>query len=183
MCLEYLGNSMKKLRRLAMKQCGRYLQNGNLNEQDFMSTANMVFWETVRKYDENKGNTYQQYLASCLHRRFIDVFDNIQKKSNVRVSTKTVPIDASENEDGIGLDEILHDDRLTEDCINPFDLSDGVFNYVSSFCGIYRDIIELILRGYTEDQIMEILHLTRRQYGDCMAKLRSSKHTLLIRNA
>lgn len=177
---DYLGNGMKKLRKLAWGVCGTYLQNGNVNENEFMSMANWTFWKAIKRYDPSRNDNFEAYLVICLKKKFSTVFGHIKKRANVTVSTQTTPIESATQED-LGIEETkLVSDDLTEDCINRYALSDGAFNYVNSFCGIYRAVLELIMDGYTEDQIMEILHLTRRQYGDCMAKLRSSKHTLLM---
>lgn len=178
---EYLGDNGKKLRRIALSQCGRFLQNGNINEADYMSVANETLWKAVEAYDGTKNDNFQAFLSMCLHNRLINEFNRIQSISQITVSTKTTPIETSDDGE-IGLAEILTDNKRTEDCINPYGLSDQMFDYVSSFYGMYREIIDMFIEGCTEDEIIEILHLTRRQFADCMNKLRSHKHIALIGN-
>lgn len=176
---EYLDNNMQKLRKVAWSQCGRFLQNGTVNQDDYMSVANMTFWRAVETYNEERNDSFQAFLTVCLHNKINSEFLRIQNCAAVSVSTQTVPIESSTQEE-IGLDEILPADDLTENCIDEYNLRDDVYDYVHSFFGLYRNILDLIMEGYTEDEIQAKLNLSRRQYADCMTKLRSRKHTALV---
>ena len=176
---EYLGDGMKKLKQIVLPLIRRYCSDANLHWDDFLSACNYGFRGIVESYDETKCDNFYAWAVDCFKRKIKSELTKINNNAVVAASTQTVPLDA-ETDESVNIRETIGTNDRVDHVLDRYELSEPVYEYVKSFHGIQRKIIELIMEGFSIDEIRVALRMSRRELSDAMDAIRSTKHTQFL---
>lgn len=176
---EYLGDGMKKLKQIVLPLIRRYCSDANLHWDDFLSACNYGFRGIVESYDETKCDNFYAWAVDCFKRKIKTELTKINNSAAVTASTQTVPLDA-ETDESVNIRETVGVNDSVDHVLDRYELSEPVYEYVKSFQGIQRKIVELIMEGFSIDEIRVALNLSRRELNDAMDVIRSVKHTQIL---
>lgn len=177
---KYSRNNMSKLKSVTKMILDKFGGIYDLHNDDFYSIANQTLWQATENYDETKNDNFEAYLIICLRKRFMSFLTKINKTAAVSTGRAALCIDFK-NEDGSSIGEIIPSSVDVErSALDKYGLSENVLNYVNSFYGNSRKVIDLYLDGYSNEEIIRKLNLNRREFNDIQTKLRSYKHAHLL---
>lgn len=177
---EYTADDMKKLKRIVLSQIRKFCGDSNLHWDDYFSIANMTLWRVIECYDETKCNNFYAFLVDCINRKIKTELTKINNNACVSTSTKTVSFDFV-NDDGVALAETIDSKKGIGDAIDRYHLSEFALEYIKQFDGQARTVVEMIMEGYSNDEIQKLLNLSRREFDDIMTKLKSYKNSAILR--
>ena len=177
---EYTADDMRKLKQITLSQVTKYCGDANLHWDDYFSIANMTLWRVIETYDETKCNNFYAFLVDCLRRKFKTELTKINNGASVSTSTKTVSFD-NVSDDGLVLAETIDSNERIEDRLDRRKLSENALTYVKQFNGNSRYVIEMIMDGYSNDEIQKALNLSRREFDDIMIGLRTYKNSSVLK--
>lgn len=182
---EYCGNNMRKLRKI----CDKILKARNIPKEhweSFYDRAVDIFLESINSYDDSKECKFNTYFYGNLRRRTGTWFrDNFRSKRcnlerdfigniikdekgnptiipNVSIHMKVDP-----EEDCI-LEEIISSNyNLEREIMNKlYPTTDRVELYKSKLSYSQQLVVDLMCAGYTENEILSELHISREEYKD-----------------
>lgn len=195
---EYCSNEMGKLKRICnpiiLRKC-----IPQMHWDDLYSVAMNTLLDSVKRYDDSKECPFEAFLAGNIKRTFYDWTRdsrrgkrcNLQRdtdgkifrdeKNNVIV-IHDVSIDSS-NDNGIDLIEKLDsgyqiDEQLSDDTW--FSDNVKIKQYIDRLSRIQREIVSLLSNGYVQDEISEILHISKSEYADCMVGIRAYENVKIL---
>jgi len=195
----YYKNEAKKLHKMVDKILYR-LKFRDIEKTDFYSLADEIFViEVLENYDENKN--FDRFLYSCLYKKFCsEMTKRRREKRCVKIKVKV--IDANGNESieikiipDICIDAPLNDiDNLTFGDIIPdkFDVhkeafegkedgySEKVIAYLRRLSPLQKEVLRLVIAGYTKSEIKAELHITDKQYENCQAAIHSYRNVSVL---
>lgn len=177
---EYTADDMHKLKSITLSQIRKFCGDANLHWDDYFSIANMTLWKVIESYDEEKCDNFYAFLVDCLRRKIKTELTRINNNATVTTSTKTVSFDAV-NADGVVLAETIDSKKTIGDELDHRKLSENAWSYVNQFDGNARKVVEMIMDGFSNDEIQKLLNLSRREFDDLMMKLRSYKNSAILR--
>lgn len=188
---EYCADNMKKLKNVCYLKVKRACGDSNMDEDDLYSIAMDVLVKSVRIYDRSQGNLETLLLNNIQNKINTYIRDTKyrSKRSNVQKDEKGNPVyipnaslDASA-EDGIDLCEKVASDFNIEDELPEeagFSSNDKVEKFLDKLGKVQRNILELLMQGYSSSEVKERLKITDREYSSAMAEIRKSKHLSLF---
>lgn len=191
---EYFADDMKKLRKICDPLI---LKKGTpeIYHEDLYGVASDVLIESLVSFDPNKNCTFNTFFVGNIKRAFYDwIRDstrlcrcNIQtdaegrivrdKDGNV-VIIPSIPLDAPA-EDGTDMKEKIASDFNIESCLSEeigFSSDDRVTLFLKKMGKTQREILKLLMEGYSSLEVKEQLKITDREYNSEMAEIRKSKY-------
>lgn len=182
--VKYYSDNALKLRRLVKGILSNLMVTGlsDKDMHDFYSLANEVFAEVIKKYDSSKP--FEAYLYSCLSNRIkTEVTKRCSKKR--RADRISVSIDAPVSDNSsITLGETIRDsfdmekEALSEEKEDTY--SYKMLLYLDRLSDTQRDILLLSADGYMPEEIIKELNISRKQYRDCFAVIRSYRNISIL---
>lgn len=182
---DYIGNDMKKIRKI----CKKIISKTNVPDgylEEYYDKAVDVLMESMNTYDESRNCKFSTYFYGNLVRRTGTwIRDRMRfKRCNLETDSKgkikrdeygnpiVIP-DMSINMQ-IDLDEdytlgnsIASDFNLEGEIINRLHpTTDKIEMYKSNLSYKQQKAVDLICDGYTQDEIIEELNITEREYKD-----------------
>ncbi len=158
---------------------------------DFYSTGALVVWDCEKK-TENRPigeGQFRGFLSSCLRKKIKSrlTYMNREKrvfKDNDGNPVYDVSIDALI---GDGEREKLGDlisDRFYPDqpcsCDGEEIYSDKMLRYLARLSVQQKQVLQLLVAGFFPDEIMEKLHMEKRQYAECRAAIRAYRNVSIL---
>lgn len=180
--LEYTADDMRKLKNITLNQIKRYCGDANLHWDDYFSIANMTLWRVIESYDETKCDNFYAFLVDCIRRKIKTELTKINNNASVSTSTKTVSFDHVTDE-GVALAEVIDSKKTISEELDCRKLSENAWSYVNQFDGNARKVVEMIMDGYSNEEIQDLLTLSRRDFDDIMIKLRTYKNSAVLKRA
>lgn len=176
----YYANNARKLRKMVDKIL--FKLKFDVDNEDFYSLANEIFVDVLSRYDKTKD--FDGFLYSCLINKFKTEMTrrNRQKRQADKMSISwETPLD-EENDLTIG--DFITDTRKSEhyDIDKTFFEDDGekyserMLLYISKLSKLQREVVKLIISGYTKEEIKKILHISSKEYIDCIMSIGSYKN-------
>lgn len=182
---DYIGNDMKKIRKI----CKKIISKTNVPDvylEEYYDKAVDVLMESMNTYDESRNCKFSTYFYGNLVRRTGTwIRDRMRfKRCNLETDSKGK---IKRDEDGnpivipdmsinmqIDLDEdytlensIASDFNLEGEIINRLHpTTDKIEMYKSNLSYKQQKVVDLICDGYTQDEIIEELNITEREYKD-----------------
>ena len=182
---DYIGNDMKKIRKI----CKKIISKTNVPDgylEEYYDKAVDVLMESMNTYDESRNCKFSTYFYGNLVRRTGTwIRDRMRfKRCNLETDSKGK---IKRDEDGnpivipdmsinmqIDLDEdytlensIASDFNLEGEIINNIcPTTDKIEMYKSNLSYKQQKAVDLICDGYTQDEIIEELNITEREYKD-----------------
>ena len=158
----------------------------DVDNEDFYSLANEIFVDVIKRYD--KSQDFDGFLYSCLMNKFKTEMTrrNRQKRQadKMAISWET-PLD---NESGLTVGDKIKDTKKAEhyDIDKTFFEDDGekysekMLLYISRLSNIQKEVVKLIISGYSVEEIKQILHITQKQYVDCYNAIHSYRNISIL---
>ena len=191
----YCGNNNKELEKVVnhmlMKHFGWLPQK---DYDDFYSIASQVLWNCEMKYQENQNDNFEAYFKFCLLNKIKQrvTYSNRNKRINMGVDESgnkmiihDYSLESTPNESfgTYTLEEILPSYLSTDSMIfesGKYKYGVKYTKYLDSLSKLQRDVLELLVDGYSSKEIKEILNITNKQYKDCRDGITSYSKTQLL---
>lgn len=182
---EYCGNNMRKLRKI----CDKILKARNIPKEhweSFYDRAVDIFLESINSYNDSKECKFNTYFYGNLRRRTGTWFrDNFRfKRCNLErdfsgniikdekgnptiIPNVSIYMKVDPEEDCI-LEEIISSNyNLEREIMNKlYPTTDRVELYKSKLSYSQQLVVDLMCAGYTENEILSELHISREEYKD-----------------
>lgn len=182
---EYCGNNMRKLRKI----CNKILKARNIPKEhweSFYDRAVDIFLESINSYNDSKECKFNTYFYGNLRRRTGTWFrDNFRfKRCNLErdfsgniikdekgnptiIPNVSIHMKVDPEEDCI-LEEIISSNyNLEREIMNKlYPTTDRVELYKSKLSYSQQLVVDLMCAGYTENEILSELHISREEYKD-----------------
>ncbi len=195
----YYENEARKLHKM-VDGILQKLRFQDIEKTDFYSLANEIFvTEVLKDYDENQN--FDGFLYSCLYKKFCSEMTKMRRnKRCTKIYIKV--IDENGNEitkvkiiPDISIDAPLNDNEectLRDIIADKFDVykeafeekednySTKVITYLNRLSALQKEVLRLVMAGYTKCEIKEELHITDRQYEDCQTAIHSYRNVSVL---
>lgn len=182
---EYCGDNMRKLRKI----CDKILKARNIPKEhweSFYDRAVDIFLESINSYNDSKECKFNTYFYGNLRRRTGTWFrDNFRfKRCNLErdfsgniikdekgnptiIPNVSIHMKVDPEEDCI-LEEIISSNyNLEREIMNKlYPTTDRVELYKSKLSYSQQLVVDLMCAGYTENEILSELHISREEYKD-----------------
>lgn len=165
---------------------------------DLYSVASDTLLESLETYDENKGSQFRTYLTGNINRAFYDwtrdrrrskrcnlLMENgkiVKDKDDNPIVIPDIPIDAP-TEDGINLSEkIASSFDIEAELDGEIGISSGskMEKYLNRLSKKQRKIAVYLSDGYKPSEIREVLHITEKEYADCIKGMQSYEYIKIL---
>ena len=183
---EYYEDNAKKLR----GKVDRILKNfGGLSDKDyddFYSLANEVFVDVMKRYDGVQAFDGLLYVSLENKIKTEITRRNRQKRQSDRNSISWETPMNDENDITIG--DFITDTKKAEhyDIDKTFFEDDGekysekMLLYITKLSKLQKEVVKLIVSGYTKEEIKQKLHITNKEYKDCIESMSSYKNISIL---
>lgn len=176
----YYANNAKELHRMVDRILAKFGGLFDKDKDDFYSLANEVFTDALERYDGVQS--FDGFLYVCLSNKIKSEMsrrNTIKRKADRLAVSLDTPVG---DEDGRTLDEWIADS---------FDLEKEIFGEISSLTAkleIYMEslsrrqkrLLQLLSYCYKTVEIQKMLHLTRKEYADELAVIRSYENIKIL---
>lgn len=188
---EYCNDNMRKLKKVCYKRIRDICGDSNMDEDDLFSIAMDVLIKSVKRYDKSQGsldkflynNIYKKSDTYIRDTKYIPKRSNVKKDKDGKVThIPNTPLDAP-TDDGIDLAEKVASSFTIEDNLSEefgFSSDDRVELFLEKLGKTQREILKLLMEGYSSLEVKEKLKITDREYSSAMAEVRKSKHLSLF---
>lgn len=196
---EYFCDDMKKLRKINDPLI-REKKVPKMYYEDLYAVASDTFIESLSCFKVGRGCSFKTFLVGNIERTFYDWTRdstrlcrcNLQTDRNGKIvkddNGKVVIIPNisldSPSEEGIDLCEKVSSGFNTEDELLEkidFCFSDKIEEYLKKLSKLQRKIVIYLSEGYKPTEIKQILHITDKDYKDCMKAIQSYEYTKILR--
>ena len=175
----YYENNAKKLRTMIDQILFRL--KFNVDNEDFYSLGNEIFLDVIKRYD--KTQSFDGFLYSCLERKFKSEMTkrNRQKRlADKNTISIDVPIGEQEN---ITLTDIIADKKTIEMIF--FEEKEETYSsemkqYLAKLSVLQREVLRLISIGFEPREILDELHINKKQYEDCYNAIHSYRNISVL---
>lgn len=177
----YYANNAKKLHIVVDKLLLKFGGLSGKDTDDFYSLANEVFADVLNRYDNSQS--FDGFLYICLSNKIKSEMTkrNREKRKADRMSISIdTPIGDEENST---LKDIIPDNVDIEKEIfeeKEEGYSKKMMLYLNRLSSLQKEVLKLIIAGYSATEISNILHITDKQYADCQAAIRSYRNVSLL---
>lgn len=177
---EYYKNGGMKIKNLVDNILFK-LRFVDVDPNDFYSLANEIFTDVLRRYDGKRN--FDGFLYSCLLNKFKTEMTRRNRykrqadKFSISIDT---PIGDKEN-NTIGdtiADKFTIEREIFEEKEEGY--SRKMIAYLSRLSSIQKEVLMLIIAGYTPNEIKEELHITDKQYDDCQSAIHSYRNVSIL---
>ena len=177
----YYSNNAQKLHTMVDKILFK-LKFHDVDNEDFYSLANEIFVDVLKRYDRKQD--FNGFLYSCLMNKFKTEMTrrNRQKRQADKMSISwETPVD-EESDMTIGnvitdTKEAYHyniDKTFFDDDGEKY--TEKMLRYIDKLSILQREVVKLIISGYTMEEIKQSLHINDKQYRNSMIGIRSYRN-------
>lgn len=194
-------NNAKELQRICNKEMIKFGGISNMDYDDFYSRVGYDISLAKDNFDSTKGKSFKDYIYGVIklsiwkemrHRnrekRQIsievedkDVNGEIKKHkeyvSNISIDT---PIGDKEN---YTISDMLFDEYTVENEIfdeNEESYSNKMNQYLNRLSILQKEVLKLISIGFVPSEIINELHINKKQYDDCYAAIHSYRNISIL---
>lgn len=205
---EYFDNNMKKLKKI----CDPLIFHKKVPEtyhEDLYGVASDVLIESLIGFDPNKKCSFKTFFTGNIKRAFYDwTRDNTRLcRCNIQTDAEgkivrdeegnvviipNIPLDAP-TKDGTDIKEKVASDFNIENNLSEeigFSLENNIQNYspamqeyLQNLSRVQLKVLELMNQGYNQEEIQDILHITKELYKDSITAITSKKATRKIKKS
>lgn len=201
---EYSSNEMRKLKQI----CDPIIFRKGVPQMDWddlYAVASDTLMESLESYDESKGSQFRTYLVGNINRAFYDWTrdrrrfkrcnlteerdenGNLVKDKNGKqkyVVIADISIDApigDENETSLA-DMLPSSFNLEAELAEEIGISSGskMDKYLNKLSKKQRRVAVYLSEGYKSPEIREILHITEKEYADCIKGMQSYEYIKIL---
>lgn len=178
---EYCGNEMSKLKQFCYPKICKIGGISQMDYDDLYSIALEVLRDSAERYDGSQDCKFSTFLSNNLQNKF-DTYvrdrNRVKRKCPGKMEYFDVP-----TEDGVDLTEKIRSDFCIEDNLSEeigFSSDDRVELFLEKLGKTQREILKLLMEGYSSLEVKEKLKITDVEYSSVMAEVRKSKHLSLF---
>ena len=178
--ISYYENDAEKLHKMIDKIL--FKLRFNVDNQDFYSLGNEIFVDVISRYDSSKD--FDGFLYSCLTNKFKTEMtrrNREKRKCDRNAVSLNSPIG---EEDDITLEDTISDkNSLIENIFfnkSENGYSEKMIQYLSKLSILQREVLQLISIGFSPKDIINELHINRKQYEDCYKAIHSYRNTSIL---
>lgn len=190
---DYCSKDMKKLKRISYVIFKRFGGISEKDHDDFYSIASAELWKAIKRYDESKNVSFEEYLELILKNKFKT--EMTRRNRNKRCVTEkdengetiyvpTLSIDAPIGEkDSLPHSETIPSGfKIENELSEEIGLSFGekVENFLEELPLKVQKIARLISQGYEKVDIVNILHIEEKQYLDALKTMRQTEYISIL---
>lgn len=193
----YHDNNMETLRKI----CDPIIFRKGVPQMDWdelYGVASDTLLESLVTYDELKGSQFKTYLVGNIKRAFYDWTRDRHraKRCNLLMEDGKIVKDENGNavvipnisidtptEDGIDLSEkIASPFSIESELLEELDISSGskMDKYLERLSKKQRQVVMYLSDGYNPSEIRETLHMTEKEYTDCMMTIRAYRNIKIL---
>lgn len=179
--ITYYADNAKKLHKMVDKILLKFGGLSSKDIDDFYSLANEVFVDVMKRYDNSQS--FDGFLYSCLANKIKTEITrrNREKRKADRMSISIdTPIGEDEN---TTIGDMIADEFSIEKEIFEVDeegYSRRMLLYLSRLSNIQKEVLRLNISGYLPEEIREELHISKKEYADCYAAIRSYRNVSVL---
>lgn len=175
----YYANNAEKLHNLVDRIL--FKLRFNVDNQDFYSLANEIFVDVLKRYD--KQQSFDGFLYSCLLNKFKTEMTR-RNRIKRQADMMSIPIDTPIKEnDRLTIGDILVAENTVEEEIfedNQNYYSCQMNQYLNRLSLLQKEVLHLISIGFSPNEIIEELHINKKQYEDCYAAIHSYRNIAIL---
>lgn len=200
----YHENNMARLK----KMCNPIIFRKGISLMDYdelYDIASDTLLESLGTYDESKGSRFDTYLNGNINRAFYDWtrdqrrfkrcnlseerdrYGNLVKDKNGKqkyVVIADISIDAPIGDDSESTlaDMLPSDFDLEAELVEEIGISSGskLDKYLENLSKKQRKIAVYLSEGYKPSEIREVLHITEKEYADCIKGMQSYEYIKIL---
>lgn len=178
---EYYENNARKLHGVVDKILYKFGGIYHKDYDDFYSIANEVFCEVIKRYDSSQS--FEGFLYTSLSNKIKSeiTFRNREKRKIDRLSISIyTPIG---DDDSVTIADTIEDNfdieqEVLGECEDLY--SKEMIMYLNKLSNTEREVLRLMTAGYTQKEIREALHITQKDYSNCIDAIRSYRNTSIL---
>lgn len=176
---KYYENNAKELHNLT-DQILFKLHFFDVNNDDFYSLANEIFVDALRRFKPEKQN-FDKFLYFQLFNKFKTEMTRRNRQKR-KVDKNAISIDACTEDEQLYIKNIISDNKTIEDIVfqEEEQYSDKMLNYLNKLSQTQKNVLKLISLKYQKNEIIEILHISQKDYEDCCNAIRSYKNIQVL---
>ena len=179
----YCNNGMKRLKQITRTVLRHFKEPlAYADYDDFYSLANMILWQAYNKYDTDMGITFDLFLRCCLKKRFSTEIRDRHRQKRV-INQLTYPLE-DDSEDELSLAERIPADfdmlREIEERQRSYQYEDKTKIYISRLSMEQVNILNLLIDGYDQSEIVKKLNMPDRRYRENMQIMRSYENIKVL---
>lgn len=161
---------------------------------DFYSLAAMVCWKSEEQYNPDKGVPFEAFFRNRLKNKIKTMITArnrdkrtmkiIDEDTGNKIPVPDIRLDAPISKDGeytIGditpsmsdLETVIFEEKRVE-------YSEKMMKYLDRLSNIQREVLRLNVAGYVQSEIIEELHITYKEYIECMAAIHSYRNVSVL---
>jgi DNA-directed RNA polymerase specialized sigma24 family protein len=170
----YCQNNEKELRKLVDKliQKGEWGWIPKSEYDEIYSFAAVVVWKCEQQYDDNASVEFSKYLAKCILNKIKSYArDSNRLKRKARDSYGNIVNDVSleqvayvDDEGIVTIEETLASDFDIDNYVDD-GYEQAVLDFIDCLPNTQREIVELIMEGYSPIKIRELLEIDEKAYS------------------
>lgn len=175
----YYANNARKLHNMVDKILFRL--RFDVDNDDFYSLANEIFFDALRRYDGKQD--FDGFIYSCLTNKFKTEMTrrNRQKRQTDRMA---ISIDTPIGDDESStIGDMLADKNTVEREFFEEDdecFSDEMLRYLSRLSLLQKEVLRLISIGFQPGEILNELHINKKQYDDCYEAIHAYRNISIL---
>lgn len=195
----YYENDAKKLHQMVDKVL-KNLHFIDVNKEDFYSLATDIFVnKVIPSYNPEKS--FESFLYSTLYKKFCTAMTRstrykrctkikvVEKDENGKTITREVVIpDESLNapfndDDDSTLGDVIQCKHTVESEVfgeKEYGYSRKMEKYLNRLSLLQKEVLRLISIGFSVDDILEELHINKKQYDDCYNAIHSYRNISIL---
>lgn len=177
----YYADNAKKLHEVVDRILFKFGGISDKDQDDFYSLANEVFVDVMRRYD--KTQSFDVFLYSCLSNK---IKTEMTKRNRYKRKADRI---------SISIDMPMEDDEnytLAEMIPDGFDIEKEIFGeseegysnkmllYLNRLSETQKEVLQLIVAGYTPYEIKRSLHMSDKEYSDCNLAIHSYRNVSIL---
>ena len=187
----YCSNDNKELKKLVnpiiTKNYGWIPQK---DYDDIYSNLSLVVWDCEKRFnpDKVKNKQFESFLKSCIENKMVSYV--IYSNRNKRVAKdkdgniiKDVSMDSFIGEDeSTTIEDTISDEATIEKEIfnGEEGFSEKTLLYLSKISNNSKKILNLMVKGFKSFEIINLLHISKKEYEDCLSEIRSYRNTSVL---
>lgn len=175
----YYTKDAKKLHKMVDKILVKLRYN--VDNEDFYSLANEIFVDVIKRYDNTKS--FDGFLYSCLMNKFKTEMtrrNRVKRQADKNAISIDTPIGDDENctlSDIIPGKQSVESDFFEE---NKDAFSSKMQEYLGRLSPLQQDVLYLISIGFMQNEIMEELKLSKKQFEDCYEAIHAYRNIEIL---
>lgn len=178
----YYADNARKLHRTVDKILSKFGGLSDKDKDDFYSLANEVFVDVLKRYDYEQP--FDGFLYSCLSNK---VMTEITRRNREKRKADRLSISLGSpvgDDDGLTMGNIIADDFDTfDEAVKSQEngwYQDKVQAYMAGLSNRQVSILNLLVDGYSPNEIRRILEISAKEYSDDMQIMRSYENVKIL---